>query len=117
MDEGEEMLCSICGKEFPTLQAMASHKARAHNWRHQAWANASTTQCGGCNKEYWTRQRLVNHWKSAAGLGCLAAIPKEPPEKANENTQKHRSEDDEPRMRQIHVCKIAPHSLDAPQLG
>jgi len=115
-DEGEEMLCSICGKEFPTLQAMASHKARAHGWRHQAWAHAATTQCGSCEREYWTRQRLVNHWKSAVGRRCLAALPAEPPEKAVENTMTKR-EEGETHMRFAPVCSIAPNPTDTPQMG
>ena len=92
-EKDDEVWCPTCFKTFPSHQAQASHRARAHGWRNEAWSFADSATCKVCNVCFWTRGRLVDHWKGAQGSLCLEAIKTmQDAGDPHENAKKHRSE-------------------------
>ena len=72
--EDDEVWCTVCFQVFASSQAAASHRNRAHGQPHVAWCYASSGGCDACGKQFWTRRRLVDHWKGKAGSTCLRSV-------------------------------------------
>ena len=82
--EDSEVWCPTCFAVFRTTQAAASHRMRAHGYSYPGWAYAHNGQCTVCQAEFWTRRRLVLHWRTPRGAVCLervvATVPPQDPE-------------------------------------
>ena len=65
--------CEICGKTFATRQKMALRRFKAHGLKDKIRLYTSTTHCVICLKEFWSRERLLDHLKVRAA-GCRARL-------------------------------------------
>ena len=74
--EDDEVWCPERFQVFQSVQAAASHRTRAHGYTHRAWTFAASGACEGCGTQYWTRRRLVDHWKGKTGKACLICVEK-----------------------------------------
>ena len=72
--EDDEVWCPVCFQVFQSNQAAASHRTRAHGYTHRAWNFAASGSCDSCGRNFWTRRRLVDHWKTKAGSECLMCV-------------------------------------------
>ena len=57
--------CYDCGKPFMTRAQLLSHNAKVHGARRPIRRRIVGTQCQTCLTEFWSRERLVYHAKSA----------------------------------------------------
>ena len=57
--------CHLCPSQFCTLQKYSLHMFKAHGiknvWRTYIADCPETIHCVVCLKQYWTRERLLNH--------------------------------------------------------
>ena len=76
--QNDEVWCPVCYKEFRTKTAAAVHKWRAHGVGSVGWHYATTTACEACEMQWWSRKRLVNHWRSTPACFAVITSTKEP---------------------------------------
>ena len=53
--------CSDCGLKFGSAQQLALHRFKAHGVKHPIRTYVNTTHCVVCLREFWVRERLINH--------------------------------------------------------
>ena len=59
--QGPVPVCPECAAEFPSEAALASHRARKHNYVNDHRHYVHGTTCQVCLTEFWTRERLHHH--------------------------------------------------------
>ncbi len=68
-----EWACPLCPASFATRNALFSHSARKHGYRHEAWFFLRGTTCFVCLTQFWSEERLFHHW-SARCTACFARV-------------------------------------------
>ena len=58
---GDEVSCEQCSLSFFSMQAMKLHMFKAHGVKHRARMYVNRTHCLVCLREFWTRERAINH--------------------------------------------------------
>ncbi len=74
-EDGDELLCAVCGKWFTTLTGLHQHSAMVHReFAATARARQSVTGsvCPVCGGDYRSRVRLVRHLVHGSAA-CVAA--------------------------------------------
>ena len=57
----DPIVCNICGKVSKSLQAHSVHSYRVHGIRCRLRTYVPHTHCLICLREFWTRERCLNH--------------------------------------------------------
>ena len=70
--DDEERLCIECGRDFPSLNALAAHRMRAHGLRHPFRDRIRGTICPGCARDFGLRDRLLTHIRGL--MGCTGVV-------------------------------------------
>ena len=58
---GQAHTCNVCDKSFCTLQSVSLHEFKAHGVKNIWRRYLDTTVCSVCLKEFWCRERIINH--------------------------------------------------------
>ena len=53
--------CNICGKSYPTLQELMSHRHAQHKLKNAIRAHVDSTFCFACLTECFHRYKLIDH--------------------------------------------------------
>ena len=53
--------CFDCGLQFGSPQQLSLHRFKAHGAKHAIRTYVNTTFCVVCLREFWCRDRLLNH--------------------------------------------------------
>ena len=64
---GDELLCGICGRDFPNSKALKCHAIQKHGRRSQASAFVPGTRCPVCGTDYNSRLRAIVHLERGQG--------------------------------------------------
>jgi len=55
------MPCSECHKVFSSFQALSLHRFKSHGIKNMMRLFVDSTHCSVCLREFWTRERALNH--------------------------------------------------------
>jgi hypothetical protein len=69
----ESYQCNQCSCAFSTFQKLQLHLWKVHKVRNPIGKYINTTHCAICMKEFWTRDRLLNHLKYRSKV-CMSNI-------------------------------------------
>ena len=58
---GELHCCNLCDKSYGTFQSLSLHLFKAHGVKNIWRRYIDTTICTVCLKEFWCRERVLNH--------------------------------------------------------
>eukprot|EP00438_Fugacium_kawagutii_P004072 Skav227080 [mRNA] locus=scaffold1387:84242:86570:+ [translate_table: standard] len=75
-DDARPHQCTACSKSFGSVQALNSHRWKAHHLRCEERQYITTATCQACNRCFWTVQRLQQHlrYSRAKPDGCFAVL-------------------------------------------
>ena len=59
LDKGH--FCALCNEYFMSMQSISVHDFRAHGIKSIWRQYVDTTHCTMCMREFWTRERCLNH--------------------------------------------------------
>ena len=63
--------CSLCDKSFRSKQSLSVHKFKCHNVKSYVRKYVARTFCTVCLREFWSRERCVNHLRYRSKV-CLS---------------------------------------------
>ena len=61
----DRIQCPLCARAFPDAQSCLSHGAREHGLKNQRRNYILSTHCQCCLREFWSRERMLQHLKRA----------------------------------------------------
>jgi len=70
--------CPICGKDDPSFQALAAHRARTHGVLREARSRVVHGRCFVCLRNFHTRERLIEHLHKGSPVCLLNTLPFHP---------------------------------------
>jgi len=70
--------CYECGAAFVGQAQLMSHSNRVHAYRNPLRSRVDGTQCIVCLKEFWSRDRILQHLRSSGACGDWYARNVEP---------------------------------------
>eukprot|EP00438_Fugacium_kawagutii_P019278 Skav217568 [mRNA] locus=scaffold1602:704367:710024:+ [translate_table: standard] len=75
-DDARPHRCTACSKCFGSVQALNSHRWKAHQLRCEERQYMATATCQACHRCFWTVQRLQQHlrYSRAKPAGCFAVL-------------------------------------------
>ena len=53
--------CDLCTMKFRSEQALALHRYKVHGFKNYMRQFVQGTHCPVCLKQFWTRERIINH--------------------------------------------------------
>ena len=65
--------CDKCNLKFTSEQSLALHKFKAHGEKNQMRRYVASTFCPVCLRQFWSRERVVNHIRYRS-LVCKANL-------------------------------------------
>eukprot|EP00438_Fugacium_kawagutii_P001623 Skav211741 [mRNA] locus=scaffold1548:167063:169049:- [translate_table: standard] len=75
-DDARPHRCTACSKCSGSVQALNSHRWKAHQLRCEERQYMATATCQACHRCFWTVQRLQQHlrYSRAKPAGCFAVL-------------------------------------------
>ena len=74
----EPTYCDRCSVSFDSKQKLYLHMFKKHQIKHPVRRYVDGTHCTICMKEFWSRERLLNHLKYKSDVCRLSLMTKNP---------------------------------------
>ena len=81
-----DLFCDSCDAVFQSSQQLMLHKFKKHGVKHPIRRYVDSTHCIICMKEFWSRERIMNHLKYKSAV-CRLQLCTSPPCLSEEQAQ------------------------------